>query len=69
MKSIASDLVSAYFYAKDDLRWKNVPKEIIKTLQDAGEEIPPETTIKENTDRILINFDQLFERVCFLKDL
>jgi len=37
--------------------------------QNSKREILLETTIKENTSRILTNFDQLFERVCFLKDL
>ena len=69
IKSIASDPRYAYDYAVFILRWQNVPKEIIKSIQDSGEEIPPETTIKENTTRILTNFNQLFERVCFLKDL
>ncbi len=69
IKSIASKAFFAYEYAKNVLKWQNVPKEIIKSIQDFGYSIPPETTIKENTDRILINFDQLFERVCFLKDL
>ena len=68
-KSIASDSYYAYLYATDVLNWQNVPKEIIKSIQDSGKEIPAETTIKENTNRILTNFNQLFERVCFLKDL
>jgi hypothetical protein len=69
MKSITSEPNYAYEYAKYVLKWQNVPKEIIKSIQDSGREIPPETTIKENTSRILTNFNQLFERVCVLKDL
>jgi hypothetical protein len=69
MKSITSEPNYAYEYAKYVLKWQNVPSEIIKSIQDSGREIPPETTIKENTSRILTNFNQLFERVCFLKDL
>jgi hypothetical protein len=69
IKSIASNEAYAHEYAAKFLKWQNVPKEIIKSIQDSGREIPPETTIKENTSRILTNFNQLFERVCFLKDL
>jgi hypothetical protein len=53
IKGIASDAEYAYYYAKEVLKWQNVPKEIIKAIQDFGEkEIPSETTIKENTNRI-----------------
>jgi len=69
IQSIASDAFYAHLYTYGYLKWQNVPKEIIKAIQDSGEEIPPETTIKENTNRIPTNFNQLFERVCFLKDL
>ena len=69
IKRIASSTYYAYDYARNVLKWQNVPSEIIKSIQDSGREIPPETTIKENTTRILTNFDQLFERVCFMKDL
>jgi hypothetical protein len=65
IKSIASKPEYAYNYAEDALSWQNVPSEIIKSIQDSGKEIPPETTIKENRTRILTNFDQLFERVLF----
>jgi hypothetical protein len=65
IKSIASKPEYAYNYAEDALSWQNVPSEIIKSIQDSGKEIPPETTIKENTTHILTNFDQLFERVLF----
>jgi hypothetical protein len=65
IKSFASNPKYAYQYAKDVLKWQNVPSEIIKSIQDSGREIPPETTIKENTTHTLTNFDQLFERVLF----
>jgi hypothetical protein len=58
-------VIGAYQYARNVLKWQNVPSEIIKSIQDSGREIPPETTIKENTTHILTNFDQLFERVLF----
>jgi hypothetical protein len=68
--SVTEDGILAYQYADYVLNWQNVPRELINAIQQLGvQEIPPETTIKENISRTLTNFNQLFERVCFLKDL
>ena len=68
--SVTEDGILAYQYADYVLNWQNVPRELINAIQQLGvQEIPPETTIKENISRTLTNFDQLFERVCVLKDL